>query len=141
MKHLKMKNTGLSVVNCALLLCLLCSIAMPTALAKKRSGEPAASIGGVYGDFTVGKESGDLEGMRVAIFAAGGSYRAIVQIAQGGAEDPKPDFVDVEAKGMKVSFTVGEQKYTGTVSAAGLTLKDVGLLKRKPCATYFSYGP
>lgn len=141
MKQTKRKTTGFTVASYALLLCLLGSIAVPTALAKRRSAEPPANIGGVYEDFTVGKESGDLEGMRVAIFAAGGAYRAIVQIAQGGAEDPKPVFVTVEVKGMKISFTVEGQKYTGTVSAAGLTLKDVGLLKRKPCASFFSVGP
>jgi hypothetical protein len=141
MKHLEMKNKVLSVSIRVLLICMLCSIVMPTALAKKRPIQPPASIGGVYGDFTVGKGSGDLEGMRVVIFAAGGAYRAIVQIAQGGAEDPKPEFVDVEANGMNVSFTVGEQKFTGTVTAAGLRLKDVGLLGRKPCSSYFNAKP
>lgn len=125
----------------ALLFCMLCSIVVPTALAKKRPIQPPASIGGVYENFTVGKGSGDLEGMRVVIFAAGGAWRAIVQEAQGGAEDPKPEFVDVEVKGMNVNFSVGEQKFTGTVTAAGLNLKGQGLLKRKPCATYFSVGP
>ena len=101
----------------------------------------AVSVGGVYGDFTANKISGDLDGMRVAIFAAGGAYHAIVQIAQGGAEDPKPEFVDVEVKGTTVNFTVGEQKYTGRVMAAGLKLKDEGLLRRQPCAGYFNVGP
>lgn len=136
-----MKHRVLSAGNCVLLLCIICAMAMPTALAKKRPIQAPASIGGVYGDFTVGKGSGDLEGMRVVIFAAGGAYRAIVQIAQGGAEDPKPEFVDVEAKGMNVNFTVGEQKFAGTVTAAGLRLKDVGLLKRKSCSSYFSMMP
>jgi hypothetical protein len=64
-----------------------------------------------------------------------------VQIAQGGAEDPKPEFVAADVKGKSVGFTVGDAKYTGTVSAAGLTLKDSGgqsqVLKRKACTTYF----
>ena len=141
MKHLEMKNKGLSVGNRLLLICMICSIVMPTALAKKRPIQSPASIGGVYENLTVGKGSGDLEGMRVVIFAAGGAYRAVVQIAQGGAEDPKPEFVDVEAKGMDVSFTVGEQKFTGTVTDAGLKLKDVGLLGRKPCSSYFNAAP
>jgi hypothetical protein len=136
-----MKSRGLSVSNCVLLICIICSIVVPTALAKKRPVQAPASVGGVYGEFKVGKGSGDLEGMRVIIFAAGGAYRAIVQIAQGGAEDPKPEFVDVEVKGMNVSFTVGEQKFTGTVTAAGLRLKDVGLLSRKSCSSYFSMMP
>jgi hypothetical protein len=78
--------------------------------------------------------------MRVAIINAGNAYHAIVQIAQGGAEDPEPQFVPVNVKGMTVNFTVGEQKFTGTVTAAGLRLKTEGggteLLKRKPCSSY-----
>ncbi|HKC65148.1 MAG TPA: hypothetical protein VKB86_16005 [Pyrinomonadaceae bacterium] len=125
-----------------LLACALCLIILPSALAQKRRNHQAAtSIGGVYEHFTVGKGSGDLEGMRVVILAAGGSYRAIVQVAQGGAEDPQPEFVDVKVTGKSVNFTAGGQSYTGTVSAAGLTLKGEGLLKRKPCSSYFSVGP
>ena len=48
------------------------------------------------------KSSGDLEGMRVVIVPAGGGYYAIVQIAQGGAEDPKPEFVPADVKGKSV---------------------------------------
>ena len=102
---------------------------------------PAATVGGVYENFTVGKGSGDLEGMRVAIISAGGGYYAIVQIAQGGAEDPKPEFVEAKVKGMSVEFTVGDQKFTGTASAANLRLKDgdgqTHLLRRKPCTSLF----
>lgn len=141
MRPSEMKNRSLSAGNRVFLICVMCLISAPVALAQKHHPRPEVSIGGVYDNLTVGKESGDLEGMRVVIFAAGGAYRAIVQIAQGGAEDPKPAFVDVEAKGMDVSFTVGEQKFTGTVTTAGLSLKDVGVLGRKPCASYFNAGP
>ncbi|PYS46591.1 MAG: hypothetical protein DMF68_18725 [Acidobacteria bacterium] len=125
-----------------LLACALCLVILPAAFAQKRRGHQAAvSIGGVYEHFSVGKGSGDLEGMRVAIFAAGGSYHAIVQAAQGGAEDPEPKFADVSVKGNTVSFTAGGISYTGTVTAAGLRLKDEGLLKRTPCSSYFSGKP
>lgn len=101
----------------------------------------AAPVPGVYENLTVGKESGDLEGMRVVIIPAGGGYHAMVQIAQGGAEDPKPEFVPATVKGMTVEFTVGEAKYTGIVSIAGLRIKDPDgkslTLKRRPCATLF----
>src|SRR5206468_2212578 len=104
-------------------------------------GQPIVTVPGVYESFTVGKGSGDLEGMRVVIFSAGGGYYAIVQIAQGGAEDPKPVFVPVDIKGRSVSFSVGDDKYTGTATAAELTLKDAGgqshSLKRKACSSYF----
>lgn len=98
-------------------------------------------VAGVYENFTVGKESGDLVGMRVVIIPAHDTFYAMVQIAQGGAEDPKPVFVDATVKGNTVEFTVGDQKYTGTVSVAGFRVKDpdgkTHVLKRRPCATLF----
>jgi hypothetical protein len=120
---------------------LICLILVPTALAKKPAAQRTAGIAGVYDNFTVGKGSGDLEGMRVVLVSAGNEYHAIVQIAQGGAEDPKPEWVPVQVKGSSVNFTVGDEKYTGTVSAVGLRLKNstggFQLLKRKPCSSYF----
>ncbi|MCU1267543.1 MAG: hypothetical protein JWM21_3861 [Acidobacteria bacterium] len=113
-------------------------IIIPMALAKKPT---AASVAGVYENFTVGKGSGDLEGMRVVLVAAGDGHYAIVQIAQGGAEDPKPEFVPVKVNGASVNFTVGEEKFNGKVTAAGLSLKNSSgqsqMLRRKPCASYF----
>lgn len=101
----------------------------------------SAPVAGVYENFTVGKESGDLVGMRVVIIPAADTFYAMVQIAQGGAEDPKPVFVDATVKGMNIEFTVSDQKYTGTVSVAGLRVKDpdgqTHVLKRRPCATLF----
>lgn len=98
-------------------------------------------VAGVYENFTVGKESGDLEGMRVVIIPAHDTFYAMVQIAQGGAEDPKPEFVDAIVKGNTVEFTVGDQKYTGAVSISGFRVKDpdgkTHVLKRRPCATLF----
>ena len=98
-------------------------------------------VAGVYENFTVGKESGDLVGMRIVIIPAHDTFYAMVQIAQGGAEDPKPEFVDATVKGMTVAFTVGDQKYTGTINVAGMRLKDpdgqTHVLKRRPCATLF----
>ena len=70
------------------------------------------------------KIPGISKGMRVVIVSAGGGHYAIVQIAQGGAEDPKPEFVPAEVKGKSVSFSVGDEKYTGTATAAGLSLKN-----------------
>jgi hypothetical protein len=119
---------------------VICLIVIPAALAKKPGAQTTPNVAGVYDNFTVGKGSGDLEGMRVVLVAAGDGHYAIVQIAQGGAEDPKPEFVPVQVKGAAVSFTVGEEKYTGMVTAAGLRLKnstgESQLLKRKPCSSY-----
>jgi hypothetical protein len=123
----------------------ICLFVITTALGgnppARSTAVPAVSVPGIYEKFTVGKGSGDLEGMRVSILSAGGGYYAIVQIAQGGAEDPKPEFVEATVKGASVSFAVGDRKFNGTVTAAGLKLKETGgealLLKRKPCSTLF----
>jgi hypothetical protein len=118
---------------------LICLLSVPLAVARR--AEAAVSISGVYENFTVGQGSGDLEGMRVVILPAGGGYYAIVQIAQGGAEDPKPEFVPATVSGMKVEFTVGDQKFNGTANATVLRLKDSGgqshVLRRKPCSSLF----
>jgi hypothetical protein len=125
----------------AFLTLLICLIVIPTTLGRSPGAQAAATVAGIYDNFTVGKESGDLEGMRVVIVQAGGGYYAIVQIAQGGAEDPKPEFVPATVKGLNVSFAVGDEKFTGVASAAGLRVKMSGgesqLLKRKPCSSYF----
>jgi hypothetical protein len=119
---------------------LICLIVVPVTLARKPAAPVAPSLTGVFENFTVGKGSGDLEGMRVVLVAAGNGHYAIVQIAQGGAEDPKPEFVPVTAKGNRVNFAVGEEKFTGTVTATGLILKNSAgesqTLKRKPCSSF-----
>ena len=116
-------------------------ISISTATARRPPAQQVVIVPGIYETFTVGKDSGDLEGMRVTIISAGGGYYAIVQIAQGGAEDPKPEFVPAEVKGRTVSFSVGDQKYTGTVSATAMTVKSSAgesrTLKRKACTTLF----
>ena len=131
----------MKLAKSVLLTCLTCLIFSPAAPAKKPAAQRAAGVTGVFENFTVGKGSGDLEGMRVVLVSAGNEYHAIVQIAQGGAEDPKPDWVPVQVKGSSVNFSVGDEKYTGTISAAGLRLKNstgvAQLLKRKPCSSYF----
>lgn len=127
-------------ISRSILLALACLVSLSVANAKN-PGLPVVTVPGIYENFTVGKGSGDLEGMRVVIVSAGGGYYAIVQIAQGGAEDPKPEFVAAAVKGKTVSFTVGDAKYTGTVNATGMTVKDSDgrshILKRKACTTYF----
>ena len=124
----------------AILFSIVCVVVFTVAISSN-FGQPIVTVPGVYENFTVGKGSGDLEGMRVVVVSAGGGYYAIVQIAQGGAEDPKPEFVPADVKGKSVSFSVGDDKYTGTVTAAELALKDASgqshSLKRKACSSYF----
>ena len=131
----------MKLISKLLFVLILGSIATAPALARKPSPQPVVIVPGIYERFMVGKGSGDLEGMRVVIVSAGGGYHAIVQIAQGGAEDPKPEFVPVEVTRRSVSFSVGDEKFTGTVSATGLTLKSTAggtqVLKRVSCSNYF----
>src|SRR5260370_40746670 len=108
----------------AFLTSVICLNFIPTALDRNPGAQPAATVAGVYDNFTVGKQSGDLEGMRVVIVQAGGGYYAIVQIAQGGAEDPKPEFVPATVKGLNLRFSAGDEKFNGTVNAAGVRLKN-----------------
>ena len=123
-----------------MLAALICLLMFPIGLASPLT-EPAVSVAGVYENFTVGKGSGDLEGMRVVIIPAGGGYYAMVQIAQGGAEDPKPEFVPATVTGMKIEFSVGDEKFTATASATSLRVKnsagETHVLKRKPCTSLF----
>src|SRR5881394_1491908 len=124
----------MKIITRVVLLSIVCLVLLPFANAKP-VGQPIVTVPGVYENFTVGKGSGDLEGMRVVLVSAGDGHYAIVQIAQGGAEDPKPEFVPVAVKGMSVNFAVGDQKFTGTVTATGLRLKNSAggtqTLKRK----------
>jgi hypothetical protein len=124
-----------------MLAALICLLIIPIGLAKSPPAGPPVAVAGIYENFTVGQGSGDLEGMRVVIIPAGDGHYAMVQIAQGGAEDPKPEFVPATVTGMKVEFTVGDQKFTGTVNAAGMRVQTAGseaqVLKRKPCSSLF----
>lgn len=121
--------------NRALLIAIVLLTIAAAATAQTR-GRGATSINGVYENFKVGAGSGDLEGMRVVIFSAHDEHYAIVQIAQGGAEDPVPEMVKINVTGLKIDFTVGSENYTGTISSAGLKLNG-SMLKRKPNTEFF----
>lgn len=117
------------------LLIVIVGLTMVSATTAK-TPRPAPAVNGVYENFTVGAGSGDLEGMRIVLFTAHDEHYAIVQIAQGGAEDPVPELVKASVKGSRVEFTVGSETYSGTLSATGLKINR-RLLKRKPCADFF----
>ena len=120
----------------ALLIAIVGLTIVVATTAQTRGRQQAPVVNGVYENFTVGAGSGDLEGMRVILFTAHDEHYAIVQIAQGGAEDPVPELVKANVKGTKVGFTVGSENYTGTVSSAGLRMNGQ-LLKRRPAADFF----
>jgi hypothetical protein len=123
---------------------LLCTVLLAlslTAVAQRRS-TPSVSIEGTYDNLTVGKESGDHEGIRVILIDGGGGIYAIVQEAEGGVELPAPASTLVTVKGTDISFAVKlaghdeSQMFSGKVSASGLRLRSDGqqfFLKRKKC--------
>lgn len=129
-----------NLLNILVLAIVVLGVGMTVSAQKKKAAPP--SITGIYEKFTVGKESGDLEGMRVWIVDAGNEYNAIVQVAEGGAEDPKPEFVPVKVDGLKVEFTKGIVTYKGTITATGLKItyddpKYTETLKRVSCSSKF----
>ena len=117
-------------------LIVIVGLTMAVAVTAQTRGRGSAPVNGVYENFKVGAGSGDLEGMRVVIFSAHDGHYAIVQIAQGGAEDPTPELVQVNVTGMKITFTVGSENFSGTVSKAGLKVNG-SLLKRRPNTDFF----
>ena len=131
---------------------LIVSLLSATALTIFPQKMPPVRIEGTYENLTVGKESGDLVGMRVMLIDGGGGIHAIVQEAGGGVELPDPATSKVEVNVAKVSFTIKlaghdeAETFSGTVTAAGLRLSrgaamgraagDVDkpvFLKRKKC--------
>ena len=123
------------------LLCMFLLLFTLTAFAQRR-GVPPVSIEGTYDNLSVGRESGDLEGMRVILIDGGGGIYAIVQQAEGGVELPAPASTKVTVKGTDISFSVkfpGHDEsltFSGKVSASSLRLRSDGqqfFLKRKKC--------
>ena len=122
---------------------LIISLTSLTALTVAPQKMPPVRIEGTYDNLTVGKESGDLVGMRVMLIDGGGGIHAIVQEAGGGVELPDPATAKVDVKGAKISFTIKlaghdeEEKFSGTVTNTALRLQRAGekpvLLKRKRC--------
>jgi hypothetical protein len=133
------KDKSMKMLLRAFLILLICSVCLTTAGAGTRQQDP--SVAGIYDNFSIGKESGDLEGMRVTIIPAGGGYYVMIQIAQSGAEDPRPEFVKAKVLKTMIIFKLGDEEFTGKVTAAGLTLKngagETQMLKRRPCSSIF----
>ena len=118
----------MKLIGRAILLCGISLVVTLTAFAQMRS-TPSVRIEGTYEDLTVGKGSGDLEGMRIILIDGGGGIHAIVQEAAGGVELPNPALTEVTVKGADISFSIkfpGQdetQTFSGRVSAAGLRLR------------------
>lgn len=70
---------------------------------------------------------GDVGGMEVYITDAGGSWYALVSMAEG--EMGEPVLVPAEVTGKnyeKVAFSVGERKFTGTIGKTSMTVNESG---------------
>ncbi len=84
-----------------------------------------------YSDIAISKESGDAGGTEVFLTDAGGTWYAVVSVAEG--EIGKPTLVEAAVTGKnfdKVAFTLKgdgwERKLTGTRKASALTLVEEG---------------
>jgi hypothetical protein len=128
------------LISRALLLSAVSLIVTLTAFSQTRT--PSVRIEGVFDNLTVGKGSGDLEGMRVILIDGGGGIHAIVQEAAGGVELPDPALTRVTVKGTDITFRITlpghdeAETFSGKVSASGLRLRRGGaggtfFLKRK----------
>jgi len=62
-----LRRISMKLIVRAFLTSVICLNFIPTALGRNPGAQPAATVAGVYANFTVGKASGDLEGMRVVI--------------------------------------------------------------------------
>jgi len=92
---------------------------------------------GTYSDITAG-EGGDYGGIEIYLTDSDGQFYATVTIAEGVLLPPVLAKAQVQIEARKIAFTLpgenGSRKFTGTVSASGLTLfenKQRRFLKRK----------
>lgn len=93
---------------------------------------------GTFSDIKVG-EGGDYGGMEVYLTDSDGQFYAAVTIAEGVLQPPVLVKARVDVDSRKVEFSLpnegGARKFTGRVTADGLTLTEAGgekrLLKRK----------
>ena len=119
------------------LCCVLCLLAASTAPAQKGSKSKTFHTEGVFSNITVG-EGGDYGGMQVYLTDSDGQFYVAVTIAEGVLHPPVLVKAKVKVEQRKIEFTLGEgedsRKFTGTVTAEGLTLMENGerhVLKRK----------
>lgn len=121
------------------LYCACCLSLASLTFAQQRKNEKAQSFNtsGIYSDITVG-ESGDYGGIEIYLTDSDGQFYVTVTIAEGVLLPPVLVKAQVQVEARKIAFTLpgagGARKFTGTVSAGGLTLfenKERRFLKRK----------
>src|SRR5688500_6698228 len=112
------------IVLCA----AFCLAAATAAAAQGGSKSKTFHTEGVFGNITAG-EGGDYGGMQVHLTDADGQFYATVTVAQGVLLPPVLVKAQVDVESRKVSFTLpGDEprKFTGVVTADGLTLNEGG---------------
>lgn len=119
------------------LCCAFCLLAVSIASAQKGAKSHSFHTEGVFSNITAGPE-GDYGGMQIYLTDSDGQFYATVTIAEGVLLPPVLVKVQVQIEERKIAFTLpnegGPRKFTGTVSAGGLTLFEGGtksFLKRK----------
>ncbi len=121
-----------------LLLCLATLLLLaPAASSQKGGKEKTFNTSGVFSSIEM-HEGGDYGGIEVYLTDSDGQFYATVTVAQGVLMPPVLVKAQVDVDSRKVEFTLpgegGGRKFSGAVTAEGLTLNEGGekhFLKRK----------
>lgn len=106
----------------------LCLWAAPLSSAQKGPKAETFRTEGLFGNITAG-EGGDYGGMQIYLTDSDGQFYAAVTVAEGVLLAPVLVKVRVQVEQRKVEFTLpGDEprRFTGTVTAQGLTLSEGG---------------
>lgn len=127
----------MSMARRIVLCCVFCLLTVSIASARQGAKSKAFHTEGVFSNIAVG-EGGDYGGMQVYLTDSDGQFYVTVTIAEGVLLPPVLVKAKVRVEERKIEFTLGEgndaRKFTGTVTAEGLTLTENGqriFLKRK----------
>ena len=119
------------------LCCAFCLLIVSVASAQQGAKTKSFHTEGTFSNITAGAE-GDYGGMQIYLTDSDGQFYATVTIAEGVMLPPVLVKVQVQIEARKIEFTLpgedGSRKFTGTVSADGLTLFEgtsKSFLKRK----------
>ena len=117
------------------LCCAFCLLAFSAASAQR--GAKTFHTEGVFSNITM-TEGGDYGGMQVYLTDSDGQFYATVTVAEGVLLPPVLVKVKAQVEARKIEFEIpsgdSTRKFTGTVTADGLTLVEDGnkiVLKRK----------
>ena len=119
------------------LCCALGLLTAPVAPAQQGAKSKSFHTEGVFSNITVGP-GGDYGGMQIYLTDSDGQFYAVVTVAQGVLLPPVLVKVQVQIEERRIAFALpgedGSRKFTGTVTANGLSLTENGqrhFLKRK----------